>query len=327
MRESATKRGVALWQGGGLACRESARPGVVRILIASVLGVVILAGVSYGLEGQAHNDGHAEVTEGEHHDDGHGNDDASDDAHGANDDAHDDAHDDAQPAAQAEIIQTECPVMVGNEIDPNFSTVYQGRRIYFCCQFCRAAFEQEPEKYLANLPQGGEAASVEGGPHAGSDHDHATGHRAPQGLARSVRFVGKFHPVAVHFPIALVIAAAVAEVLAAATGSHVFRGAARFMIVLGALCAAVTAALGWAAGAFANYPAGYAQTFSLHRWAGTLTGVLVIISAVLCELSYRRGSRIAGVGYRVTLALAVVLVSVTGYLGGILVYGPGHYAW
>ncbi len=317
MRESAMKRGAALWQGGRLAYRRGARPAIIRILIASALGVILLAGESYGLEGPAHDDGHVEVTEDEHHDE------VNDDAHDAAADVHDDAH--PAPAGQAGITQTECPVMPGEEIDLNFSTVYQGRRIYFCCKFCLAAFDDEPEKYLANLPPVPEGATAEGGPHG--DADHATGHGEPQGLARLVRFVGKFHPIAVHFAIALVVAAALAEVLAAATGSEVFRNAARFMIVFGAICVAGATAVGWAAGAFASYPADYAQTLTRHRWAGMLTGVLAIIAAVLCELSYRRGSRIAGVGYRFALALAVVLVSATGYLGGILVYGLRHYVW
>jgi YHS domain-containing protein len=62
-----------------------------------------------------------------------------------------------EPAADAragqEIVQTTCPVMVGNKIDPNIYTDYMGERVYFCCLKCKGAFEANPEKYLARLPQ------------------------------------------------------------------------------------------------------------------------------------------------------------------------------
>ena len=47
--------------------------------------------------------------------------------------------------------------------------------------------------------------------HGPPSHDHATDHGDPEGFGRVVRFLGKFHPVVVHFPIALILAAALAE--------------------------------------------------------------------------------------------------------------------
>jgi YHS domain-containing protein len=54
---------------------------------------------------------------------------------------------------ESELAQQTCPVMVGSKIDPNIYTDYRGKRVYFCCQKCKAAFEANPEKYLARLPQ------------------------------------------------------------------------------------------------------------------------------------------------------------------------------
>jgi YHS domain-containing protein len=50
-------------------------------------------------------------------------------------------------------VQKTCPVMVGNKIDPNLYTEYRGKKVYFCCQKCKDAFEANPEKYLHRLPQ------------------------------------------------------------------------------------------------------------------------------------------------------------------------------
>jgi len=55
------------------------------------------------------------------------------------------------PAGQA-IVQKICPVM-GEPIDPNVYTEYEGRRIYFCCQSCKATFEKNPEKYVAKVDE------------------------------------------------------------------------------------------------------------------------------------------------------------------------------
>jgi YHS domain-containing protein len=55
--------------------------------------------------------------------------------------------------AAASTEQTMCPVMEGNKIDKNVFVEYKGKKVYFCCTQCKAAFEKEPEKYLAKLPQ------------------------------------------------------------------------------------------------------------------------------------------------------------------------------
>ena len=48
--------------------------------------------------------------------------------------------------------QTMCPVS-GKPIDPSHSVEYKGKKVYFCCPNCPAAFEKDPEKFVAKLPQ------------------------------------------------------------------------------------------------------------------------------------------------------------------------------
>jgi len=55
-------------------------------------------------------------------------------------------------AISKEIEQTTCPVM-GGAIDKNIFTEYQGKKVYFCCPGCKEKFEEQPEKYVAKLPQ------------------------------------------------------------------------------------------------------------------------------------------------------------------------------
>ena len=48
--------------------------------------------------------------------------------------------------------QTKCPVS-GKPIDPAHSVDYKGKKVYFCCPNCPAAFEKDPEKFVDKLPQ------------------------------------------------------------------------------------------------------------------------------------------------------------------------------
>jgi YHS domain-containing protein len=77
-----------------------------------------------------------------------------------------DEHDHLQnpDSGQMPITNTYCPVMTDMQTNPDIFTDYKGKRVYFCCNNCKAAFGREPEKYLAKLPQFG-------GTLAQTDHD------------------------------------------------------------------------------------------------------------------------------------------------------------
>jgi YHS domain-containing protein len=48
--------------------------------------------------------------------------------------------------------QTKCPVS-GKPINPEATVEYEGKKVYFCCPGCPPAFEANPDKFLAKLPQ------------------------------------------------------------------------------------------------------------------------------------------------------------------------------
>ena len=54
-----------------------------------------------------------------------------------------------------QITNVVCPVMPDMKADPDIFTDYEGKRVYFCCRNCRAAFVRNPKKYLSQLPQFG----------------------------------------------------------------------------------------------------------------------------------------------------------------------------
>jgi len=48
--------------------------------------------------------------------------------------------------------QTLCPVMEA-PINKELYIEYQGKKVYFCCPGCKEKFMQNPEQYIAKLPQ------------------------------------------------------------------------------------------------------------------------------------------------------------------------------
>lgn len=55
----------------------------------------------------------------------------------------------AQAAPNGQKI---CPV-TGSPVNLNSFVEYQGKKVYFCCDDCKAAFQKDPNKYIAKLPQ------------------------------------------------------------------------------------------------------------------------------------------------------------------------------
>ncbi len=60
--------------------------------------------------------------------------------------------DESAEAVASAIEQTTCPVM-GGAINKAIFAEYKDKKVYFCCSPCKEKFEQEPEKYIAKLPQ------------------------------------------------------------------------------------------------------------------------------------------------------------------------------
>ena len=137
-------------------------------------------------------------------------------------------------------------------------------------------------------------------------------------------FIGKFHPLLVHFPIALVLAAAVAELVVIATPRQTWRTVAVANIRAGAAMGVVAAITGWL---FAASPLVDASTsLEWHRWVG-MAGAAGAIGAALLSMRLDVTSRRSAFVYRVMLFVTALLVAITGHLGGTLVWGAMFFRW
>lgn len=237
----------------------------------------------------------------------------------------------------ADPINQRCPVLTDEAIDPAITVVWQGKTFGMCCQRCKRQFLDKPEAYAVNLPAlaspstpVGQAvpvtktARVEGVPLQHPPHgEESTATFVP----RLTRWLGRFHPVVVHMPIALALAAAIAETLYLLRGQPGARAAARFTIAGAALGAVPAALLGWFAASSSSHP-GLDTVLAWHRWLATAASIFLIATCVSLEVIHRRqpagSSRFLPLAL---LSLAGLVIGIVGHLGGTLVFGPDHFQW
>jgi mono/diheme cytochrome c family protein/uncharacterized membrane protein len=162
-------------------------------------------------------------------------------------------------------------------------------------------------------------------PKTSEDTSESPETKPPNSFAMLIEWFGRYHPAAVHFPIALLSAAAIAEVLHLATSRRSYAAVSRFCVRFGALAAAGAGILGWFAGDFRLSDASWVMT--AHRWLGTCTVAcagLVLTLSELCRKADRRRTRAC---FRATLFSCALLALTTGFFGGAVVNGIDHYAW
>jgi hypothetical protein len=137
-------------------------------------------------------------------------------------------------------------------------------------------------------------------------------------------WIGKFHLLLLHFPIALLAAAAVGESWSIVRASRVPGPAVRFCVLLGAASAVATVALGWLH-ALGGNGASMPRILTLHRWLGTAAGLWVVVTAVFSEGDARRGVRSRPT--RMLLLVGALLIGLAGHFGGILAHGEDFFDW
>lgn len=134
------------------------------------------------------------------------------------------------------------------------------------------------------------------------------------------QLLGRLHPMAVHFPIALLVTALFLELLTLGGRRPALRAGIEALVWIGAAGAVTAALLGWLLA-----EEGYSgSTIDRHRWLGSATALLALATVLLLRRSRRPG---AGLGaYRSLLTLSVASVVVTGHLGAGLTHGAGYLA-
>jgi len=142
----------------------------------------------------------------------------------------------------------------------------------------------------------------------------------PDGIERAplLQFVGRLHPLSVHFPIAVLLIVPFFEILGRKGSAPFLLPSVDVLLLLAAGGAILSAALGWCLARGGGYSGPLVRQ---HMWGG----LAVASASSICWWLRSRGDSAAPSRlYLPLLLLAIVLVSFTGYRGGQLAHGETH---
>ena len=145
--------------------------------------------------------------------------------------------------------------------------------------------------------------------------------RASLGFAeRLLDWLGRWHPIIVHFPIAFFPAALFTAVVGRKRPA--FGAPVQFLVVAGGIIAPLSALLGWFNGGWTLLDSD--PLMAVHRWLGTAIGIGGLLLAIW---AWRRPWEDRGAGMIAALTAMTVAIAVQGWFGGALVHGAGHLNW
>ncbi len=131
-----------------------------------------------------------------------------------------------------------------------------------------------------------------------------------------LQWLGRTHVIVVHFPIALLLVAGLAELWRTLRGAKERSTFALGCVVVGTIAAGWAVAAGLAHQSFSDFRGEAAATLQWHLWLGLGAGLAGLI-ALLCArapLGVWRGATFA----------AALLVGLAGHFGGTLTHGPDY---
>lgn len=141
------------------------------------------------------------------------------------------------------------------------------------------------------------------------------GHESVQEHAWT-QWIGSFHLIFLHFPIALINMLALSECLLVALKRPIFEYSSRFLAVSAAILSPVTAIFGLIYSDAASYEGLMETLLWWHMWLGIFTAVFAFALPFIRE---RMG---LGKLYYCSLFLLFLLVNLAGYFGGGMTFGP-----
>lgn len=223
----------------------------------------------------------------------------------------------ALAAPETPLPNVMCPVTPDEAAEQDIWLDHAGTRIHFCCPKCRRTFKASPSSF---------AVSTLTEPLHSAGHDHQHHSASPERGFRE--FLGRLHPVSVHFPIALFVMAGICELAFAFSGRDFLRASAGFNLLAGWISGAAAGVLGWI-NAASYGAADELALLSQHRWSAI---ALMLTSGIGLTIwpwskSEKPASTARTTTARIVLTIVVVLTVVTGHLGGSLVFGANHLSW
>lgn len=229
----------------------------------------------------------------------------------------------AAPTAPQQVMNKTCPVMEGEPVgDDPVVIEYEGKKINLCCKKCKQIFLQEPQRYIKGLPQFAVPADVA----------RATAAVLPLAVIPTEQtestpfldWLGRFHVVVVHFPIALILFAGAWECMLLLRGRPPCAPGVRAVLAGGVAAAAVAIGLGLLYEETMDFVGERHAVLELHElyaWSGAGCAALALLLSCWAP-------RVTAVSwaYRVILTASAVCIGLAGHAGGRLTQGLGFFS-
>lgn len=135
-------------------------------------------------------------------------------------------------------------------------------------------------------------------------------------ISSLVTFMGRLHPVLVHLPIGILLLASFFQLLTTKGRFAFLHPAIPVMFFFGMLTAVFSCITGYLLSLNGEYEE---QLVDWHQWMGILTAV---VSILLC-ITYRLAVVKVSV-FRIVSVVIIILVMITGHLGGSLTHGENY---
>ena len=222
-----------------------------------------------------------------------------------------------------------CPVMSEEQADPSITMLYEEKIIAFCCDRCVEKFAADPQRYLARLPQfasaeHGHPAPNENAPHMG--HSPSGGTDESDGEGRTP-LLARLHPAIIHFPLAGIPLALLGFIVSVISRRASFAHADVPALIVGATAAVAAVITGNMAHEASKFGTNLATIAERHQLFATTSMILALTLVAVRIWRWRMLTAIWRCIYGSALLIEVVLLTITGYLGASLVYGPDHLRW
>lgn len=133
------------------------------------------------------------------------------------------------------------------------------------------------------------------------------------------QFLGRLHPLMVHFPIGLLIVALIIEIVSWKKNDQSFRSAQHIILLISSISAILSCCFGLLLKGQDDYAG---NTLTIHQWTGIATAVIAIAMFYFFKRSSNNTQLL--IIYRSFLIFSVVGVTVAGHLGASLTHGADY---
>jgi uncharacterized membrane protein len=135
-----------------------------------------------------------------------------------------------------------------------------------------------------------------------------------------LQFLGRLHPLLVHFPIGLLAIGFVLELLTIKGKRKGLREGINLMVYIGAGFAVFSALFGWFLKTQEEYAGNLVDN---HQYTGIATAVLAVTTALLLKSGLKK-LPVNLKAYRIVFFTTVILLTIAGHLGANLTHGEDY---